>query len=222
MCKLKNIIILLFTLLGFSSWATNTGFAVWLPLTINWSTQNYLYEFQPQIRLLEGGGDIDQTLINFGIGRKMNSWSPWLGVAYSHNALDAQRFTHEFRLWEQFLWSHQYSKINLQSRLRLENRKAEGFSEISNRLRERLMIQKDLKNKATFILSNELFINFNRVPWVSTNFFDQNRIYIGFAKNYFIWEQKVQFGIGYMNQYVFSVPTNVSEQILMLSANVIL
>jgi hypothetical protein len=117
----------------------------------------------------------------------------------------------EHRPWQQIQWHTKYSKIRTMQWLRLEERYrrkiqddahlADGYN-FNFRIRYNLFLQYPLSHKAfephtlSFVLNDEVHVNFG--DQIVYNYFDQNRLFLGF--NYHI-NKHDQLQIGYMNLY---------------------
>lgn len=176
----------------------------WSSFTANGIKSNILYYVEPQFRLIDRNGDpfdINQFLLNMGVGRPISSqWQLWLGQTFATNSQDADPGDYEeYRLWQQTVWNKIYKNILINSRSRLEERKSFDYTDFSYRFRERLLTSLPLTRFISLELSNEILINLNHANWIATGTLDQNRAYIGLA-------QKIStswgFGVGYMNQYL--------------------
>jgi hypothetical protein len=167
---------------------------------------------EPQIRFNDQALQLNQVLTNAGLGYNVSSpWSIWLGFTYATNAQDALGNDHEVRLWEQAVWEKQTTTYKLLSRTRLEQRKSLYFTQIANRIRERFVVSIPIKDELSSVFYDEIFFNFNRVPWITTKTLDQNRIYLGLEQEA---SPRFSIGIGYMNQYIFSSPARSNNIVL--------
>lgn len=123
-----------------------------------------------------------------------------------------------YRPWEQVVWElfEKKSDVLFQTRTRLEQLKQEFQPEWLWRVRERwrLALPGKLPGQWTPVLYDEVFFNINQPSWISTRTIDQNRVFVGVDtkpwKNSFI-------EFGYLNQYIFSEPTNRVAHIFSIS-----
>lgn len=178
----------------------------WSLLSLYGDIGPYLFNIQPQVRLYENGGAIDQFLTDAGIGYHFSpTWQGWLGASYLINDQDTLVNIREARLWEELNWQHPIgSSSNLfMARTRLEQRKAAGYTQIANRIRQRVLFFFPYDDKLGFIGSEALFVNLNQVPWVITKTLDQNRLYLGLEHK---TTRQIRLGFGYLNQSIFSTP----------------
>ena len=117
----------------------------------------------------------------------------------------------EHRGWQQIQWRQQCERLQVNHRIRVEQRfrrQVIGDSILGNnynfnwRFRYQLQTQLPIKakwlpmNKLTWILSDEAMLNAGKK--ISINFFDQNRIFTGFQYKF---NKAYQLQIGYM--YIF-------------------
>ncbi|AHE66252.1 DUF2490 domain-containing protein [Legionella oakridgensis] len=200
--------------LTFPTWAVQNRYSFWSLMSVSGTIGSYSYDIQSQLRFNEHGTPIDQFLTNVSAGHSLAAqWAAWIGTTYVLNDLDALKNLKEIRLWEQLNWIYSQNPETLRINSRLEQRTASHYSGIANRLRERLIISFPLESKWRAVSYDEIFINFNRVSWITTKTLDQNRLYIGLEhKTSNVW----QFGLGYIYQYVFSSPAQ-SNNILQAS-----
>jgi hypothetical protein len=123
-----------------------------------------------------------------------------------------------YRPWEQVIWEllDKNPVILFQTRTRIEQLKQEFQPEWLWRLRERARVAfpERLPDKLTPVIYDEVFFNINKPVWISTDVVDQNRFFVGVDtkkwKNTFV-------EVGYINQYIFSEPTNKMAHIFSLS-----
>lgn len=120
-----------------------------------------------------------------------------------------------YRPWQQVTWElfNKNPIVMFQTRTRLEELKEEYQPQWALRLRERWRIAfpNRLPHKLTPVLYDEIFININRPPWVDTKTIDQNWFFAGVDTP--TWK-KTYVEIGYVNQYIFSEPTQRMAHIL--------
>jgi len=156
--------------------------------------------------------DLSQFLFRFGLTYYINN-DLRLTAGYAHfrfyPADNHSKVTQpEHRLWQQVQWLTKYNRNRTTQSLRFEQRYrrkilndstlASGYN-FNYRLRYNFSWQIPLskqvnKRSWTFILNNEMFVNFGRQ--ITYNYFDQNRFFAGFAYNTTATSY-IQFG--YMN-----------------------
>ncbi len=159
---------------------------------------------QPSLRFVEGAESIDNSLFHAALGKRYNKVSFWLGTTFSYVDLDTRPDIREIRLWQGLVWRPGLVSDNLSLRTRLEQRKALDHSQISNRFRQRAKLDLRLSTHTRLVLFDEVFFNINRVPWIITHTFDQNRAFIGIEKKL---TQKMRVRLGYLNQRIFAAQT---------------
>lgn len=131
----------------------------------------------------------------------------------------------EQRIWEQFIIKHaQIGRFHYDSRFRLEQRwlsnvknigtttapqyvrnndSEDGYWKYRNRARYRFRVQIPLskaeltENTLFFVAADEIFLNFGN--YVSSNIFDQNRLYLAFGWKF---NKDTNIQLGYMNQFI--------------------
>lgn len=178
-----------------------------------------LYTVEPQIRLIDRSEKYEQSLLNFGIGRKITSqWQLWVGQTYINYtapndiAEDVGNMTvNEYRIWEQAMWQRPFYD-NLASRSRLEQRRVFQSSEWAVRFRDRVYWTIPMNKTLSLALSDEFFLNLKSVPWVTTPTFDQNRIFIGF---FYQFTPNIGLNVSYMNQYINKNPKEDNNGLLL-------
>jgi hypothetical protein len=189
----------------------------WTLFTFTGNYGKVVYLVEPQLRLLTRRNNFNQFLNNTGAGYTFTKdWQIWLGQTMSTRAQDATIASNiEYRIWQQLLWSHDYSFGRAISRTRLEERKSENFANWAYRLRERVYFTKPIVNYISLAVNNEIFINLQTAPWITTNRWDQNRAYIGLA---YSKSKMITYGAGYMSEIVFSQPTQYNNVLLISMA----
>lgn len=147
-----------------------------------------------------------QGIIRPGIGYALTEkTSVWLGYAWVPTSLPFAK-SHPFnehRIWQQLLWSDRFSFGTLQSRTRFEQRFFDipGSTDVHNRFRQLFKLGIPIAEipNLSFVVANEIFMNFNDVDMGFQSGFDQNRLFGGFAYRF---SPMVTTEIGYMNQYL--------------------
>jgi hypothetical protein len=154
------------------------------------------------------------VLIRLGVGlRLMDGMFAVLGYAWtpSWRARDAEGFTDEHRIWEQWQWEIRDapSRFRFQLRTRLEQRfRTQIPLDVAVRLRQflRLSIGIDRDERVWFVLWDELFFGLNdagagelREPYQRAGF-DQNRLFVGWALQ--AVPGTLRFELGYFNQWI--------------------
>jgi hypothetical protein len=180
--------------------------------------------FDFQVRTQDEWDGVRSLLIRPGITYFINKNSDaTLGYLYTPTFLrsdgTADNTQTEHRIWEQYIYKHKISSINVTHRFRLEQRFVE--EEFSQRGRYFLRFMAPLKKGAeTFneglfaALQNEVFLNVQNKDQVNGSVFDQNRAYgaVGYR-----FSPKVDVEVGYMNQSVNGRTSNTSNNIVQLA-----
>lgn len=178
-----------------------TGFVVVGPAKFGPTIKYY---FDSQLQLLDDPYKFEEVYSSVGLGKQVNDrWLLFIVNRFSiSKELSDGQMNYEYMLWEEANWSTVLKNaLNVSTRSRLEERKRFSESEISLRLRERIMFRKPLRWPGyTFVISEEAFFNLNHPAWVSNQFFAQNRVFIGFGKEL---SKKMQVDIGYLNKFQF-------------------
>lgn len=200
------------------SLAVESSNKLWSSFTLTGNYGKFLYNIEPQLRLIEARNEFNQFLTNAGGGVAVSPvWQLWLGQTISTTSQDADPGDfEEYRIWEQIIWQYQIKSTRLNSRARLEQRKSFDFSTWANRFRERMTINIPLKTKLDLVIADEVFVNLNQVQWINTKVWDQNRAYLGFTRQL---SKSTFISIGGMNQWLFT-PINQSDWVLVINLNI--
>lgn len=179
--------------------------------------KKWLYELNLQDRFNARKNRDELNVVTGGVGYEyLPNLSFWLGYKWvSNNHIIGIK--QENRIWEQIIWQIINSKsINLSSRTRLEQRKLTGQPQWGSRLREKgtLAFPMIINKKLIPVIYDEIFLNLNNPTWVKSKTLNQNRLFLGFN---IISSKNTYFQIGYLNQYSFTHPVNVNNQILSIS-----
>lgn len=129
----------------------------------------------------------------------------------------------EHRIWQQYLYKHKISAVNVSHRFRLEQRFIEQGSDdlFAQRARYFVRFMVPLKkgtesfNQGLFAaLQNEVFLNIQNKNELNGSLFDQNRIYgaVGYR-----FSPKVDLEVGYMNQSINGRVNNSSSHNIQLA-----
>lgn len=146
--------------------------------------------------------DSEHFLLRAGIGYNVNnSMNVLVGYGRIRTNLFPDTgdviFTYtENRIYQQLLYKHSISRLNLQHRFRFEQR----FVNDDFKMRLRYMISghfplnnKEMNNKTIYLsASNELFFN------TTKDYFDRNRVFGGIGYKF---SNKVRVELGYLYQY---------------------
>jgi hypothetical protein len=177
--------------------------------------ENWYWDMDINPRYRNQGNHIDYFYYRPSIFYKLNpKTSLWLGhdTIIGHPA--GKTSYHENRWWEQF--QYQFDPIGsttLTNRTRFEQRERVGFHDVGYRLRQMIKSSTPFKNHPAlaFVVSNELFINFNQADWGARRGFDQNRLFIGV--NWKI-DPRMSLETGYLNQFVNKPTYNQENHVI--------
>jgi hypothetical protein len=202
-----------------------------------WGNITATGNFSPTSRVkwwLEGQGRFganserfSQAIIRPGVGYAVNEkTSLWLGYAWIPTSIPfAGSPFNEHRIWQQLLWSNPYSFGKITSRTRTEQRffDIQGSTDVAHRLRQLLKWSIPLPSispNVSFVLADEIFVNFNDIDTGIQAGFDQNRFFSGIAYKF---SPVVTGEIGYLNQYINRVANPIPDQMQhILSVNLFL
>ncbi len=114
-------------------------------------------------------------------------------------------FTHENRIFQQYLYQFKLSRTEMQVRGRLEQRWIkEVGTDFSQRARLFISAQIPLFPDTAFtrgvyaVIQNEVFLNVTNKHYVNNSAFDQNRTFLSFG---YRWSKAIDSEIGYMYWY---------------------
>jgi hypothetical protein len=131
----------------------------------------------------------------------------------------------EHRIWQQMMFSHQFWRITLNHRYRLEQRFVETALpkvdnepqrtafQLRNRIRYRLLLtfplsRKEMKDNTLFLgVYDEIFLGFG--PNIGRNVLDQNRLYAALGWRF---NKNLNLQAGYLNQYVIKTDGDHAER----------
>ncbi len=201
-----------------SGLAAQTTNKFWSLMTLTGNYSTFLYYLEPQLRLIETKGVFNQFLNNVGGGYQVApDWQLWLGQTIGTTSQDAGPGSfEEYRIWQQIVWQHSINSVRLTSRTRLEQRKSLDYSQWANRIRERMLVNIPLTSDYSLVMSDEILVNLNRVQWITTKTWDQNRAYVGLVRSL----SKTTFlSAGYMHQWIFTVPKQ-SDNVLVINLQI--
>jgi hypothetical protein len=159
--------------------------------------------------------DLSQGVARIGLTYYLkNDLRLTVGYAYFHHFPSENHKNvaqPEHRPWQQLQWQTGYPKLRLVQRLRMEERwrrkilsddKLDDGYHFNYRIRYSFLAQFPLSKKyfqpgtLSFIANNEILINFGKQ--IVNNYFDQNRVFVGFA--YHVNSHDI-FQFGYMNSF---------------------
>ncbi len=164
--------------------ADETDSQLWTLLTVNKRFQNgvRLYgEVQPRVG--NHFSDVTQLLIRPAVGYQVSpTVSLWLGYGWTPSF--KPRYVNEHRIFQQVLVENRYANFDMTNRTRLEERFISGAGETAYRFRHQIRFYKplDAQKRWGAVASDELFIHLNTTPGGPQAGFDQNRPFIGLAR----------------------------------------
>jgi hypothetical protein len=178
--------------------------------------QNLKYYIEPQLRLIDDPHVFNQAFILTGLGYQLTPAVTIFagpGLIVTKNT-EGQTYN-EYRLWQQLNWQlfNDFS-ISLNSRTRLEEKQRSNQMQIAIQLRQRLWARIPIKNTNQYYYSlfDEVFFNLNHPRWVSANFFEKNRAFVGIAKQL---TKNTMLDFGYLNQLQLGSPRQISHVLLL-------
>jgi hypothetical protein len=170
------------------------------------------YYVEPQLRLLDDKYKFNQLNLHAGIFYQATSRiSLWLVIFRRHDLKSDGSLFRENRLWEQIVWNViDNDRLKLISRSRLEERKNLDDSQIANRFRQQVALNLPVPTLKNYylVLADELFFQLNQPTWVTHRVFSQNRATIGIQIPI---SKQVSYQIGYLNQYQYGNPNQMSN-----------
>jgi len=185
--------------------------------------------FDFQVRTQDEWDGVRHLLIRPGITYYINKSSDvTLGYLFTPTFLKSDGSSDntltENRIWEQYIYKHKFSSVNVSHRFRLEQRFIEqnGAKDLfSQRARYFVRFMVPFKKGTGAFeegffgaLQNEVFLNVQNKDKLNGALFDQNRVY-GAAGYRF--SPKVDVEAGYMNQSVNGRNNNTSNHIIQLA-----
>lgn len=180
------------------------------------------YYVEPRLQFIDRKNKFEEAYIYFGPGYKiLPHLILFAGLAPITTQTLSGHFSEEIRIWEQALWNIHFSKsYELIDRLRLEERNNLNRSQVSVRLRETLSSRTHLSRFEgySFIIFDEIFLNLNKTDWIREGFFGQNRAFVGIGK---LVAKHTILDVGYLNQYVTTIPNQQLSHNLSIALNII-
>jgi hypothetical protein len=178
--------------------------------------ENLYWSMDTHPRWRDEGKHFDTLILRPSIFYKVTpKASVWLGYDTVINHPAGAAAYKENRLWQQF--SYQFdpvANVSFSSRSRLENRDREDFSQHAYRWRQmvRASMPSTFNPQFSWVVYDELFINFNDTHWGVRKGFDQNRLFLGVNWKFSDFSNA---DVGYMNQYVNTRTVDRENHILM-------
>ena len=185
--------------------------------------------FDFQVRSQDEWNGVRNLLIRPGITYYLNKNSDvtlgyLLTPTYNKPAGLPSFILNENRIWEQYIYKHKISAVNISHRFRLEQRfigRNSADDLFSQRARYFVRFIVPLKkgeetfNEGFFAaLQNEVFLNIQNKNQLNRSVFDQNRAY---AAAGYRFSKKADLEAGYMNQSVNGLTNNTSNHIIQLA-----
>lgn len=178
--------------------------------------ENLYWSMDTHPRWRDEGKHFDTLILRPAIFYKVTpKASVWLGYDTVINHPAGASSYKENRLWQQFLYQFDpVANVSWSSRSRLENRDREDFSEHAYRWRQmvRASMPSTLNPHLSWVVYDELFINFNDTNWGVRKGFDQNRLFLGINWKFSDFSNA---DIGYLNQYINTKTVDRENHVLM-------
>lgn len=181
------------------------------------NSDKFKYYIESQLRLIDDPYVFNQAFLLTGLGYQFTpTLAAFMGPGFVLTKNTTEGVTYnEFRLWQQLNWAAaNNASIRLDSRTRTEEKLRSNESQIALQLRQRLWMRIPLTPSKQYYFSSfdEVFFNINHPSWVSPRFFEQNRTFIGMAKQL---SKSTLVDFGYLYQLQFGPPRKTSNVILL-------
>lgn len=195
----------------------------WLGIDLSgglYDSQNWEYDLNSQARYDFTNTEYQLTRNEIGLGYQIYpTVSAWAG--YTWEVRNANLFQ-ENRPWEQIIWDiAQQDNLHFSSRTRFEERKRTDDPEWTERLRQRftLSFPKAIAHTITPVLYDEIFFYVHNAPWTESEWFNQNRLFVGIEFPLLI---HTSLQVGYINQFLWRTQTQRDElnHILWVNLNI--
>lgn len=164
----------------------------------------YKWWFDGHLRLFDDADGFGQSILRPGLGRTLSDKSAvWAGYAWIRTSPATGADFDEHRVWQQLTWSEVLETGKLDFRSRLEERFVETGSDTGWRFRQLVALRRpfQIDPRFSFVVWDEVFLNFNDTDWGARDGFDQNRAFLGFG-----WKPNAdstwRIETGYLHQYV--------------------
>lgn len=181
---------------------------------------NAKFYWDAHLNLIDTHYKFEQAYASVGLGYQT---SPSLQFFLINSYVVSEKLNatiqQEYRLWQQINWVlTDNPRYSLMSRSRLEERKNFEAAPIAVRLREQLTLRIPIQNwpRHYYMVFDEVFFNLNHPSWVSPEFFQQNRAFIGISTDI---SKLISVDVGYLNQYVTGTTKQVNS-VLYLNVNI--
>ena len=159
-----------------------------------------LFWFDGHARFSDDASRLGVSIVRPGIGwQTTKDLSLWLGIARVTVNNFSRAVVEEDRIWQQALYKvGQFAGGTIKGRSRFEQRFRDD-TDTGLRWRQTFSWSKPISGTiASYVISNELFINLNDTEFQSETF-DQNRAYFGFS---FKISNQSKVGLGYLNNII--------------------
>ena len=174
--------------------------------------EKWQYLLFTQARFIDDSHPWQSALIEGGVGYLLTpNHSLWAGYRLTvHNVL--KNSFQENRFFQQLIWKvkDENKKIIL-SRTRFEELNLTNQTSTYYRVRERITFEQmiNYKGKINPFYWNEAFFPLNKPNYVSHNFINENRLFIGFR---YYTTPHTNWEIGYINQTQFETRKNIQDK----------
>lgn len=188
--------------------ALNRNDAFWLALNKQSSIPNspWNFYFYAQSRFISQQHTWQSILIEGALGQFIyaKQVSFWCGYRWTIHQPFSDPFQSD-RLFQQLLLNNGEQPIQLIGRIRLEQIKPSNRSQvvIHLRLRGTMEFRNWQQGRFVPVIYNELFLPLKTTSYTSSQFINENRLFLGF--NYLLPES-ARWEIGYINQFQFKRP----------------
>ncbi len=214
-----NIIFLIAVTSFANAYAIETHTKLWTSTVINGSLSSdkkVKFYLEPDLRFVDNKYKFQQALFWMGLGYQFTpNLALYVGDAPVTDKTFKGDYLHSNIIWQQMNWKFfESDKLRFDNRNRLEEIKRihDGPWEIV--LRERLQLKYPFPRGAPYalVLSDEIFLDLKTVRWSRNSaFLAQNRAYAGITIQA---SKQTAFSIGYLNQYQFTDPNQLSNALV--------
>lgn len=208
MIKLKIYLFLcLIQICSSISYAADNTNSFWLgTFTKKSITKDLSLLTEAQLRFDRDQNEMQQTLFRTGLIHNL-SGSHALGLLYAYVETGEQS---EHRLALQHTQSYgSIGRVSISHRLRLEARRFENIGYGSARVRYLTRFQAQSKSILIPVLWDEIFLNAREEERTGNTYFDRNRFFVGFRREFKTSGVSAEFG--YLNQYIPREAGDVSQ-----------
>ncbi|HHL3492540.1 TPA: DUF2490 domain-containing protein [Legionella pneumophila] len=170
---------------------------------INKQHRKIRYWLEIQERIGENISQLSQQVLRPGLGYELwPNTTIWLGYDRIYTTQPfADPPVNENRIWQQLLWSKEYTRFRLTARSRLEERFIQRAIHTAWRYRQlfktSIFIPKHPKYAA--VITDEVFFHLNDFNLQPNQGFDQNRLFLGLG---YRTSKNSTIEIGYLNQMI--------------------